>query len=79
MTHGLFLDVINAFDKVWHGGLLAKLNQIGVVGQFLATVSSYLTGRKQVVGVDGIKSKPLDIRGWVPQGSRLGPILFLIT
>ena len=78
MTHGLFLDVSAAFDKVWHDGLLAKLNQIGVEGQFLATISSYLTGRKQVVVVDNIKSKPLDIKAGVPQGSRLGPLLFFI-
>ena len=72
ISHGLFLDVSAAFDKVWHNGLLSKLNQIGVEGQFLGTVSSYLANRKQVVIVDGVKSEPLEVQAGVPQGSRLG-------
>ena len=38
ISHGLFLDVSAAFDKVWHNGLIGKLNQIGVEGQFLDTI-----------------------------------------
>jgi hypothetical protein len=53
VTQGLFLDVSSAFDNVWHNGLLAKLNQIGVEDTFLITISSYLAGRKQVDVVDG--------------------------
>ena len=51
----IFLDVSAAFDKVWHNGLIAKLNQIGVDGNFLNTLSTYLSGQKQVVVVDGVK------------------------
>ena len=53
ITQGLFLDVSSAFDKVWHNGLLAKLAQIGVEDIFHDTIRSYLSGRRQVVVVDG--------------------------
>ena len=56
MTHGLFLDVSSAFDKVWHNGLLAKLSQIGVDGICYDTIRSYLSERQQAVVIDGIKS-----------------------
>ena len=78
VTHGLFLDVSAAFDKVWHNGLLAKLGQIGVEGSFLDILSSYLSNRKQTVVVDGVKSETLDTKAGIPQGSRLGPLLFII-
>ena len=78
IAHGLFLDISAAFDKVWHNGLLAKLEQIGISGAFLTTLKSYLTNRKQCVVLDGIKSDLLELHAGVPQGSRLGPLLFLI-
>ena len=62
MTHGLFLDVSSAFDKVWHNGLLAKLSQIGVDGSCFDTIKSYLSERQQVVVIDGIKSEFLKQR-----------------
>ena len=75
---GAFLDISAAFDKVWHKGLLAKLSQIGIGGNFLKLFQSYLTKRKQCVVVDTIKSNFLEVKAGVPQGSRLGPLLFII-
>ena len=57
IAHGLFLDISAAFDKVWHNGLLAKLDQIGISGNLLALLKSYLSNRKKFTVVDGFKSK----------------------
>ena len=55
-TQGVFLDVSSAFEKVWHSGLLAKLNQIGIEGKLLELFKSYLSDRQQIVVIDGVKS-----------------------
>ena len=78
ITQAAFLDIHAAFDKVWHRGLIAKLNQAGVDDKALKLFKSYLDGRRQVVVIDGVKSNIEDIKAGVPQGSRLGPLLFLI-
>jgi ribonuclease P/MRP protein subunit RPP40 len=78
ITQGVFLDVSAAFDKCWHLGLLAKLKQISVEDQFYDILTSYLTNRKQCVVVDGCKSDMKDIEAGVPQGSRLGPLLWIL-
>ena len=73
-----FLDISAAFDKVWHNGLLAKLHQIGVEGTLLNLLKDYLINKKLCVIVEGVKSAPKDIKAGVPQGSRLGPLMFII-
>ena len=67
-----------AFDKVWHKGLIFKLEQNGVTGKLLNLFSSYLTDRKQRVVMNGFYSDYADIESGVPQGSVLGPLLFLV-
>ena len=69
IVQGAFLDISAAFDKVWHNGLIAKISQFGVEGNYLDLFKSYLNNRKQCVVVDGIKSSMLDIKAGVPQGS----------
>ena len=78
LIHGLFLDISAAFDKIWHKGLLAKLEQIGIEDKLLGLFTSYLHNRKQVVVIDGVKSEVQTILAGCPQGSKLGPLLFII-
>lgn len=72
------LDIAGAFDRVWHRGLLAKLEQLGVTGRLLELFSSYLRGRSLRVVVGGCTSAAHPVEASVPQGSILGPILWNI-
>ena len=77
-VRGLFLDISNAFDKVWHAGLIYKLRQNGIRGDLINILNDFLTNRKQRVVLNDQCSSWVDIRAGVPQGSILGPLLFLI-
>ena len=78
ITQGIFLDVSAAFDKCWHSGILARLKQAKVSGSFYSLFESYLSDRQQCVVVDGQKSKFEYVKAGVPQGSRLGPLLWIL-
>ena len=75
---GIFIDLRKAFDTVNHKILLDKLEHYGIRGNLLNWFHSYLTDRKQFVSINGQNSDLMDITCGVPQGSVLGPLLFLL-
>ena len=74
----VFCDVSKAFDRVWHKGLLFKLKEYDINGALLNWISDYLDNRKQKVVIKSCHSNTKLITAGVPQGSVLGPLLFLI-
>ena len=74
----VFLDVSKAFDRVWHRGLIFKLRQYGIDGDLLTWITDYLDDRKQRVVIKSYMSSFKNVKAGVPQGSVLGPLLFLI-
>ena len=74
----IYLDYAKAFDKVSHTKLLVKLCNIGISGNILSWIKSFLFNRSQQVTINNIKSDSVEIISGVPQGSVIGPLLFLI-
>ena len=77
-TVGVFIDLKKAFDIIDHNLLFQKLQFYGVRGAANDWIRSYLTNRKQFVQVDGHSSDYMDVVCGVPQGSVLGPKLFIL-
>ena len=83
LDHGDQMDMIilnfsKAFDKVPHQRLINKLQFYGIQGSTLTWIKSWLTNRSQSVIIDGMCSKSADVTSGVPQGTVLGPLMFLL-
>ena len=75
-VRGVFLDISKAPDKVWHKGIICKLNYNGISGRLLSILFDFLKDRKQRVTLSGQISSWAGADARVPQGSILGPLLF---
>ena len=78
LVSGVFVDLAKAFDTVNHKILCNKLSYYGFRGKFNDLINSFLSNRKQYVSINGFDSENLEISCGVPQGSTLGPLLFVL-
>ena len=77
-TPAVALDISKALDRFWHAGRLHKLKSYGISGQIFSLISSFLNNRRLRVVLDGKSSQEYQVNAGVPQGSILGPTLFLL-
>ena len=74
----IYTDFSKAFDSIPHKRLLVKIKSLGITGKVLKWIESFLGKRRQKVRIEGSCSKWADVRSGIPQGSVLGPILFVL-
>ena len=74
----LFFDLRKAFDRMWHDGLLSKLEAVGIRGSAFAWMKTFLTSRRQITTIEGCTCAPAEIGAGVPQGAILSPLLFSV-
>ena len=77
-SRAIALAISKAFDRVWHAGLLQKFTPYEISGQIFDLISSFLSNRLRQVVLDGKSSQEYPVNAGVPQGSILGPTLFLL-
>ena len=77
-TRAVALDISKVFDRVWHAGLLHKRKSYGLSGQIFGLISSFLSNRQLRVVLDGKSSQEYPVNAGVPEGSIVGPTLFLL-
>jgi hypothetical protein len=75
---GIFFDISKAFDKVWHMGLVYKLMELGIEKYMIRFIINFLSNRTFRVKLNQVEGDLFPIRCGVPQGSVLGPLLFLV-
>ena len=72
------MDISKAFDRIWHHGLLYKLKLLGICGRYYNLIQSFIKSRHQRVVLNGQSSKWSLFQASAPQGSILGPLLFIV-
>ena len=77
-TQAVVLDISKAFDRVWHAVLLHKFISYGISNEVFGLISSFVSYRRLWVVLDGKSSQEYPVNGGIPQGSLLGPSLFLL-